>query len=998
MNYNKTHTYFTHLILHSLLMTIFLSCSFGQIKSSNAVFKEAGTKIPKVTQERWVKSKLDSMSLDEKIGQLMMIRAHSNLGIDHIKNVESLIEKYHVGSLCFFQGDPMTQATLTNKYQKLSKIPLLIAMDAEWGLGMRFPETTISYPRQLTLGAITDNREIYNMGKRIAYELKRIGVHLNFAPVADVNNNPLNPVINNRSFGEDRYNVAAKSLEYMRGMQESGVIACAKHFPGHGDTDTDSHLDLPIIKHNRARLDSIELYPFDLLVDRGVKSVMVAHLSVPSLDPRNNMPTTLSAPTIQGVLREEMGFTGLIITDAMEMKGVTKHFSPGQAEAEAIRAGNDILCLPVDVPKAFGYIKKYIEEGKISIEQIDESVTRILNAKFEAGLFARPQIALNQLMEEINDNKGLAIKSQLLEKAITLAKDSDNKIPFQDVSQKRYATLSIGDGKTVFQNRCESYVPSKNLSIPYQSNTSLHSAILNELENFDRVIVSLHKMSKYANRNFGINQMTLDLLEKINEQNEMTLVVFGSPYSLSLLSKYPTILMCYTDDEIMQDRAAQALFGVFDIRGRLPVGSTESLQFGDGVQRAGLKRLGFSFPEEVDMYSDTLDNIDEIVEEMIERRAAPGCQILVARSGRIVYQKAYGQHTYNGGKKVSNTDLYDVASITKVASGTIATMMLDDHGQLDIDGTLTPFHPSIDTSNKRDIVIRDMLAHHAGLVGWIPFYTKTIDLKSKRDKPKPQYYRKNIQDSFSIPVANHIYMRNDYIDTMYHEIIMSDLRNNTNYKYSDLGFYFVKMIIENISGKSLDVFVQDNYYRPLGLFRTGYNPRTFIPLNEIVPTEEDKYFRNQKIQGHVHDMGAAMMGGVSGHAGLFTTSYELGVIFQMLLNGGHYGGKEFVSPEIIKKYTTRYPGSTRRGLGFDMKELDTRRTLNMSELASESTFGHLGFTGTCVFADPENDLIYIMLSNRTYPSMRNNKFGRYNYRPRIQSVVYEALYPLMLVN
>lgn len=943
----------------------------------------------------WVKQHLDSMSLDEKIGQLLMLRAHSDKGKVHENLVRSYIKKYHVGSLCFFQGTPKKQAMLTNEYQKLSKIPLIIAMDAEWGLGMRMSKSTISYPRQLTLGAIPDNKAIYEMGTRIAYELKRLGVHLSFSPVADVNNNPKNPVINNRSFGENRYNVASKSIEYMRGLQDAGIIACAKHFPGHGDTDMDSHHSLPIIPHSRQRLDSIELYPFKTMIDRGVKSVMVAHLHVPSLDNRPNRPSTLSKATIQGLLKDEMGFQGLTITDAMEMEGVTKQFASGQAEAEAIMAGNDILCLPVNIPKVIFYIKKYIKEGKIPMSQIDESVRKILSAKFDLGFYATPQILLNDLDKDLNSPEGLATKALLFEKAITLVNDEKNIIPLRELTSKTYATIAIGT-KTIspFQKRVETYVTARHFNLDHNSSFDQKKKVKTDIKPYDRIIISIEDMSKYTHKNFGLSKSTISFVHDIAKIQEVILVVFGSPYSLKYFQDIPTVVMSYTDDKTMQDKTAQAIFGASDIRGRLPVGASKKIIYGQGVQRMGIQRLGYGTPEEVGMYSDSLAQIEELVKKMIKTKAAPGCQILVAKDGKVVYHRAFGTQDYKAQNKVKLNDVYDVASITKVAAGTLGIMKLDDEQKVNLQGTLRPYFTQLDTSNKKDLVIHDILAHHAGLVGWIPFYTKTIDIKTRRKKKVlDTYYRTVRQDSFSIPVAENLYLRNDYVDTIWQQIIASDLRKNNRYKYSDLGFYFAKRIVEKTTNLPLDVYLNETYYSPLGLRRTGYNPRQFVPLEAIVPTEKDNYFRNQVLHGYVHDMGAAMLGGVSGHAGLFTNSYELAVIMQMLLNGGNYGGKHFLNKEIVKKYTTRHPRSTRRGIGFDMKELNVSKYLNMSELASESAFGHLGFTGTCAFVDPKYDMIYILLSNRTFPSMKNNKFGRKNYRPRIQSIIYNSIKP-----
>jgi beta-glucosidase-like glycosyl hydrolase/CubicO group peptidase (beta-lactamase class C family) len=942
-------------------------------------------------KEAWVSEKLNALTLEEKIGQLMMVRAHSDKGQDHIDYVTKLVKDYKVGSLCFFQGTPQKQAELTNTYQGLADIPLLVAIDGEWGLGMRFKKDVTSYPRQLTLGAINDNQLIYEMGKQVAYDLKRIGVHLNFAPVVDVNNNPANPVINNRSFGEDKENVSIKSFQYARGMEDAGVMACAKHFPGHGDTNVDSHYDLPVLNFNRKRLDSLELYPFQYMINKGISSIMVAHLSVPVLDNRENRPTSLSYNTVTSILRDSMGFNGLVITDGMEMEGVTKHFPPGVAEAEAILAGNDIICLPRDAEIAIKAIKRYVDEGFIQEGQIDASVSRILRKKYEMGLKYKPRIMINDINKDLLRSEGVSLKSRILAEAITIVSDKKNIIPFVEVDTISYASLAIGSSsKTDFQKRMDGYAKIDHFQSKKDMSTYGEEGAFEKLKKYDRVIIALHDMSKYERKQFGVTRKTRQLIDKLSTETEVVLVLFGSPYALTYFQNHDEIIVSYTEDSIMQDRTAQAIFGADDIRGKLPV-SVGKYKYGEGVQRETLGRLGYVLPSEVGMMIDSLRLIDNIVEEMIAKKAAPGCQILVAKDGKVVWHKAYGKHTYDGKDKVKIDDIYDVASITKIAATTVSIMDLYEEGKVDLDKTMNNYISEIDTTNKKNLTLREMMTHHAGLAAWIPFYVNTIDPKSKKRKTLEKYYRRTVSDSFNIEVANNLYLRYDYPDTIWSRILASDLRDNKKYKYSDLGFYFAGKTVERQSGLSLNDYSAENFYSPLGMRRTGFNPKESFKTTEIVPSEKDSYFRNQVIHGHVHDMGAAMLGGVSGHAGMFTTSHDLAILMQMLLNGGNYGGKTYLSPQTIMEFTTRYKYSTRRGVGFDMKQLDLSKYENMSEYASVSTFGHLGFTGTCAFVDPEHNLVYILLSNRTFPTMENNKFGKKNYRPRIQSTIYKSL-------
>lgn len=942
-------------------------------------------------QDAWVESTYTNMSLDEKIGQLFTIRASAKADVAETKKVLSYIDKYKVGGICFFQGAPTQLTVLNNKYQAKSKIPIMTSIDGEWGLGMRYPKQSISFPRALTLGAIQDNNLIYEMGTHIAKHCKRVGIHVNFAPVVDVNNNPNNPVINNRSFGEDKYNVAAKGYSYMKGMQDNGLLACAKHFPGHGDTGTDSHYDLPVIKHDMNRLDSVELMPFRSLVEQGISSVMVAHLSIPAFDNRPNRPTTLSHTAVTEILRNGMSFNGLIFTDAMEMKGVTKHFKPGDADKEAFLAGNDVILLPENLEAGIASIKSGILDNSIPRERLENSVKRILRAKYVLGLTSWTPIDQNNVKEDINDNESLALKERLIENAITLASDIDEIVPIRKIQDMKFATISVGTKfKTPFQTQLDYYVTSKHSNLTRPGNPSEKTKIAQNTKDADYVIVGIHDMSKYASKNFGLSQANIDYLKTLEKTKKLIVVIFGSPYSLKYFDDFSNVIVAYEDDEVTQNLAAQAIFGAFTIKGKLPITASEKYIFGKGEYRESLGRFGYSIPERVGMSSQILDGIDTIINQMITSKAAPGCQILAAKDGKIVFQKSYGNFKYTGSKPVDNNDIYDVASVTKTCASTISLMKLYDEQRFDLNAPLDRYIAEADSCNKGDLNCRTTLAHHAQLAGWIPFYKKTVSA-GKNSKPLEEYYSTTLKDGFTIPVAENLFLKTDYRDSIWNRIYSSKLREKKGYRYSDLAFYFMHKSIYNISGKPLNEYAYNTFYGPLGLRRTGYLPLRKHMRSEIAPSENDRYFRKQIIKGHVHDMGAAMLGGVSGHAGLFSNAGELAIIFQMLLNGGSYGGVQYLTPETIKTFTTRYPESTRRGIGFDMKELDPHKKLNMSKLASDSTFGHLGFTGIAAFADPEEDLVFIFVSNRTFPSMSNQKFSKGNYRPRVQTQIYKSL-------
>ncbi len=943
-------------------------------------------------EARWVDSVFNRMSPAERLGQLFMVRAHSDLGPDHIEQVRRLIRDYHVGGLCFFQGTPERQVELTNAYQNLSEVPLLVGIDGEWGLGMRMPESTISFPRQLTLGAIQNNRLIYEMGAEVAREMRRVGVNVNFAPVADINNNAANPVINTRSFGEDRYNVTIKSYMYMRGMQDHGLMASAKHFPGHGDTNVDSHNDLPVIRHDIRRLDSVELYPFRALSDYGIGSMMVAHLDVPALDPRPGRPTSLSTRTINGLLKDEFGFQGLVFTDGLEMRGVTKHFEPGVVEAEALAAGADMLLLPLDIAASFREIERYLQQGLLLQSEVDASVKKVLRAKYRLGLPFERRLRESQVREELNTPEAKSLRRKLIAESLTLVRNPEGMLPIRDIDTLSLASLAIGVNRlTPFQDRLDDYAPVEHQLAPKEMNADQRGRLIDKLAQHNVVVVSLHGMTPYARSQYGVSNATLRLLDDLRKRTRVVLVVFGNPYSLGLFDDIDWVLEAYEENETTQDLAAQALFGVFGVRGRLPVTASAQSPFNAGVTTEKTFRLGYAAPDEVGLLGDSLLRIKELAERAIELRATPGCVVLVAKNGEIVFEDGFGYHTYNKERPVTPEDIYDLASITKILASTLSVMKLVEEGRLDLDAPIGNYLEELRGSDKAGLTLRDIMAHHAGLQPWIPFYRETVTQSRRNPQPMATYYRNAASGHYSVPVARNLFLRDDYQEKILEQIRDSELRRNRNYRYSDLGFYLIRFIVERISGETLDEYVVRHFYRPLGLRNIGFKPWQHFPIDHVVPTEEDRYFRRQRIQGYVHDSGAAMLGGISGHAGLFSNARDMAVIMQMLIQGGHYGGKRFLAESTVREFTTRHPRSTRRALGFDMYQLNPAHDPNLSPLASKNTFGHTGFTGTCVWADPDNQVIYIFLSNRTYPRQNNNKLNKMEIRPRIQSVVYGAM-------
>ena len=945
-------------------------------------------------EDAWVDSVFNAMTEDQRIGQLFMIRAHSDKGPEHVAQVESLIQNFQVGSLCFFQGTPEKQVELINRYQKLSPLPLMVAIDGEWGLGMRMKESTMSFPRQLMLGAIQNNDLIYRMGREIGRQMARVGVHVNFAPDADVNNNAANPVIHTRSFGEDRTNVTVKTYSYMKGMQDVNIMACAKHFPGHGDTDVDSHFDLPVIHHNRKRLDSLELYPFRALSDYGIGSVMVGHLHVPVLDDRPNRPTTLSRNTVTNLLRNEIGFKGLIFTDALEMKGVTKHFPPGVVSAEALLAGNDILVLPEDLQAALREIKAYVADGRMERAQVMESVRRMLRSKYRLGLTRFDSLQVENVRKELSTPEAEVLRRELIKNALTLVRNRNGLIPFLRADTLSMAALSIGAGaETPFQKRLSSYAKMPLFQTDSDIPAERAAALLSELGRKEAVIVGIHGIPTAISPDFGIKAGALSFLKDLSRRTRVIVVVFGTPYALRLFDEMEWVLQAYEDNPVTQDLAAQALFGAFGLKGKLPVTASARSRFNTGIDTSPSGRMGYGVPEEAGLSSDTLSRIARIAQQAIDEGATPGCVVLVARKGQVVYHEAFGSHTYLNGQPVKPDDVYDMASVTKVAATTLAMMRLSEEGKIDLYKPLSDYLPELRETNKKDLRIADIMAHRARLKEWLPFFEKTLQRPApKVVEPSMDFYCPEAWEQFSVPVSGQLFLRQDFQDSVWSQIFSSELLPGKGYTYSDLGFILFGRMIQKITGKPLDQYVQETFYEPLGLQATTYNPWQHIPLDRIPPTEEDTYFRKHRIQGYVHDMAAALLGGVSGHAGLFSNANDLAVLMQMLMQQGTYGGERLLQSETVRQFTTRHPESNRRAMGFDMLPLGSKYPPNVSARVSPRTFGHIGFTGVCAWADPEEELLFIFLANRTFPSMRNYRLNKLAIRNRMQNCVYNALF------
>ncbi|MGN6435398.1 MAG: glycoside hydrolase family 3 N-terminal domain-containing protein [Agriterribacter sp.] len=950
--------------------------------------------------QQWVDSVFNTLNDDEKIAQLMIVRLSSiNATTRKVTfydaEVLDAVNKYNIGGICLFQGGPITQANYVNQMQAAAKTPLLICIDGENGLGMRM-DSVVSLPRQMMMGAVQDPKLIYDYGKWVGEQCRREGIQVNYAPVVDINNNPANPVINDRSFGENKYRVAELGTQYMKGMQDAGIMACAKHFPGHGDVAVDSHYDLPVINKSREQLDSLELYPFRELIKAGVGSVMIAHLFIPAIDNTANRATSISKNNVTGLLRNEVGYNGLTFTDALEMQGVKKFFPDGKASAESLIAGNDMLCLPGDIPGSIEEIKKAIRKKDLSWEQVNASVKKVLLAKYNYGLSNWQSVNTHNLTENLNARTN-EIRKSIAENALTGLRNEDNIIPLLpgQVSKitgkaQRVAYLGIGiSSDNAFARQMRSNYNADAFYFTYKEDAGRIATLAATLQTrYDVVVIGIHAYNRFPANNFGISSAAIQLLQQVQALPAAVTFVFGNPYAIKNFCGARNIVACYEDDAITHQAAADVLKGAIATKGKLPVTVCDSFPSGSGIQTPVVAGV---YQATMDVVAEKFKAVDSIATHAIRQHAAPGMTVMAVKDGKIAFYKSYGHYTYDSTEKVNVETLYDMASVTKICATTLSVMRLYDQGKIDLDKTLGDYLPWVRGTNKQKLKIEDILLHQAGLKAFIPFYRETIDTAT--GVALPGFYAHDQSAAYSVRVADTMYMRTAWEDTIYKRILQSDVGPHNRYVYSDNDFIFLGKIVEAVSGMPLDEYIQKELYRKLGLTDAGFLPLKRFPKNRITPTENEKIFRRQLIRGDVHDPGAAMFGGVAGHAGLFSNAYDLSVMMQMLLDGGKYNGYYFFSPETIQTFTVKRSKISRRALGFDrpMDDNATSKDPYPCRNASQQTFGHTGFTGTCVWVDPKYDLIYIFLSNRVNPDGNSPILGRLSVRGNIQDAIYEAL-------
>ena len=987
-------------------MTMKKSILFGLL----AFVLSAGQIHAQDAESHWVDSVYNSLTVEERVGQLICMRANQpDKPFD--ENVAKYIKKYNIGGVCFFRSDAEAQVKKTNEWQAMAKTPLMVSIDAEWGLAMRVNKT-LAYPYQMTLGAIYDDYLIYEMGQQVAEQCQRMGVHVNFAPVADVNSNAANPIIGMRSFGENPQKVGEKATAYALGMQSKGLITSMKHFPGHGNTSSDSHLTLPTVTRTMDEVRDIELAPFRYMIEYGVNGAMVGHLYFPAIEKVKNTSSSLSYGVVTDLLKEEMGFNGLIFTDGLDMKGVSEKVRQDSVPYVAFMAGNDVLILPTDVPFAIKTIKSAVECNPKAATRLEESCKKILRYKYRAGLNNYKASSTENLMTDLKKKAYTELRQLLYDEAITMLRNDNQVIPL--ANNKKIAVVTIGNKKNDVNNGLVDRGYSTTSFVVEKDKMATKSAEwLKELEHFDLVVVSIEKTNMYANKDYGINSATVSFFNRLAAQNDVILNLFGCPYALNLFrinNNVKGVVVGYQDEVPAVNAVVRLLSGELEPHGTLPV-SVVKFKCGDGIvanlpvkenlilptKEWPLKALPAAQDEKVETTSSLkLDKkyarrLDSVAKSGITKHAYPGCQVLAMKDGQVVYDTCFGTFTYGGSHKVQPDDIYDLASCTKIFASTLAIMKLYDDGMIDLNKTLADFFPYLKNKAHGKLKLIDIMTHQAGLKAWIPFYKTTID----ENGPMAEFYSTEMDENHTLRVAENLYIVNDYPDLIFDSVSKTPL-GKKKYLYSDMGFYYMPRIVKQLTNQNIEDYLNEKFYGPMNLSHICYQPLNHFTRSQIAPTENDTIFRKQQLWGDVHDQAAAMFGGVAGHAGLFGNAHDLAAIMQMFLDGGTYNGVRYLKPETINYFTKAHfatSNENRRGIGFDKLPLKKKGSCTASKSGSMKGYGHTGFTGTFVWNDPENNLLIVFLSNRVCPNADANQLMRLNIHSNLHDILYEA-YPI----
>lgn len=930
------------------------------------------------SNKNWAEKTLDKLTLREKISQMMVVSINLNFFNFESQqwiDLQNYINSDGIGVLHIWFGDAGTSLIILNEMQKNSKVPILVDADIESGLGRRF-DGAVTLPPMMAIAATGDASYAYDAGRISAEESRAVGIHFNLSPVVDVNNNPKNPIINTRSFGENPDSVYRYSIEYIKGLQNNGMLATAKHFPGHGDTETDSHSSLAQIPSDSTRLWSVELKPFKKVIDAGVDAVMVAHVNAPDFQEHAENPATLSKFWIQDILKTKLGFDGIVITDAMRMGGIVKNYSDKYALFATINAGSDIIIQNMDLKRSIDYVEKAVLSGIISEDRINTSALKVLKMKEKLGLHNNRMISMKDTYTQIGRQKNFKLAAEIAQRSITLVVDKNNLLPLQPEVDEVLYIVDLYDGAN---NHSESNLTKqlksagrkvKSFQIDKSDSSVVADYILDQIPKDGLVL-----LNAFANPVEHKDEIFLPKVEAIfinnliKKSNRMVVTSFGSPYLIQDFKDVPVYICAYKGSELLQKAVGNALIGNSNISGILPVTIPGVAKVGDGIKvirKKWPKRSSNWKPGKelkrirADEISVDIANIQKSLSLAVKDSAFPGGVLLASKDGKIFIHEAFGYHTYGKKEKVTRGDIYDLASITKVIATTSSVMLLADQNKISLDDKVVKYLPEFKGRQKNyfkqksNTTIRHLITHTAGLPAFKEYFKMNKPVESILDSvmnTEPEY----------------------------------EIEKNTI--YSDIGIITLGKVVEAISETSLDIFIDSLIFDPLGMNSTYFNPPK-SRIKRIVPTEYS-IVDNNTIRGFVHDENAHSLGGVAGHAGLFSTARDLAIFSQMMLNNGIYGWKRIFNSETVNLFTSRanlLEGSS-RALGWDTPQGKASGGVYISD----RSFGHTGFTGTSLWIDPVHQLFVILLTNAVHPNRSYKDPNYYNYRQKIHSDVYEAL-------
>lgn len=935
-------------------------------------------------KDRWVDSVFQELNASEKIAQMLIIRLPGK-DPGQVRDAQSKVKNFNIGGIIFDGGHPVAVATAVNEFQSLAATPLLIGVEARYGISL---DSTVQFPSALALGAIRDDSLIYGLGREVGRQMKVIGANVNFSPIADLYRAD-DTLSRNVSFGENPYRVTKKALAYMHGIQDEHLLVSSQRFPVAGIHVSNIEKGVPSVVAN---VDSVFAHLYKTLFDNGLNAVTPAAVDLPLFydnvahTKKNKFNSKVLSALFTGQwLHERMNFKGMIIAEVPDGKNFGGKLKSGEAEMYAFLGGDDMIVGSDEVGPAIRRIKKLIRKNEAYQKRLDQAVRTILAAKYDAGLWRTTPVETENLMLKMNTPGAERISKDLYEASVTVARDIKKVIPFGTLDNKRFAHLT-GDETSdsrEFQHYLGKYV---HVSSFFIGDKAELNPLAKSLDEHDVIFVSIFPSTRPV-----IIQRLKRLLPLLSPTHDIVLCDFGNQEFVSSADNFPTIITAYHNTPDMLRVLPQIIFGALKADGSLPFTASEHVVEGAGVRTPLLGRLSYTVPEDARMDSRVLERIDKIAEEAIRNGATPGCQILVARSGKVVYEKSFGYLTYDSLTSVNEETIYDLASLTKVSATLQTVMFMQEKGLIDVNKKISTYIPELKKTNKKDLTLIDLLTHQAGLVPFVPLWNQTV----QDTLFLPQYYSRAKSTEYPLQVAPNLYASPVIRDSVWNWIIHTKLqekppRTPYSYRYSDLGFMMMQFLAEKILNQPMEDFLRQNFYEPLGAYTMGYTPLNYFPAQIIAPTEDDRIYRKTRVIGTVHDERAAMMGGIAGHAGLFSNAGDLAKLGQMLLQEGYYGGYHYYKPETIRMFTHKQFEKSRRGLGWD-KPVQSDPASPTSLFASPLTFGHTGFTGTCMWIDPEFDLVYIFLSNRVFPD-RNNKLINSNIRSRIQDVIYQSIF------